>query len=121
MYTFCFSLGLMTPLNGMGVTHSLELSFVFQHFLTANPFSTWSDAVETAEWTFEWYGWLTAPLVPLRHYLGESDTNMLFAYLWWSSSRRGARPQLRQIVLQEVAPRAREARYVESVPLRRSS
>jgi len=36
------------------------------------------------EWTFEWYGWLTVPLVPLWHFAGASDTGMLFAFLWWS-------------------------------------
>merc|ERR1712203_343692 len=36
------------------------------------------------EWTFEWYGWLTVPLVPFWHFAGASDTGMLFAFLWWS-------------------------------------
>ena len=39
----------MTLLNGMGVIHSSELFFVFQHFLTAKLFSTWSDVVEMAD------------------------------------------------------------------------
>jgi len=36
------------------------------------------------EWTWEWYGWLTVPLVPFWHYIGASDTGCLFACLWWS-------------------------------------
>merc|ERR1719401_3045859 len=36
------------------------------------------------EWTFEWYGWLTVPFVPFWHFVGASDTGMLFAFLWWS-------------------------------------
>merc|ERR1712050_490017 len=36
------------------------------------------------EWTFEWYGWLTVPLVPFWHFAGASDTGMLFAFLWWN-------------------------------------
>jgi len=36
------------------------------------------------EWTMEWYGWLTVPLVPFWHFLGASDTGCLFALLWWS-------------------------------------
>jgi len=36
------------------------------------------------EWTFEWYGWLTVPLVPFWHFAGASDTGSLFALLWWS-------------------------------------
>merc|ERR1712061_684097 len=35
------------------------------------------------EWTWEWYGWLTVPLVPFWHYIGASDTGCLFAILWW--------------------------------------
>merc|ERR1719401_575001 len=35
------------------------------------------------EWTWEWYGWLTVPLVPFWHYVGASDTGCLFAILWW--------------------------------------
>jgi len=35
------------------------------------------------EWTWEWYGWLTVPLVPFWHYIGASDTGCLFAFLWW--------------------------------------
>jgi len=35
------------------------------------------------EWTWEWYGWLTVPLVPFWHYMGASDTGGLFAILWW--------------------------------------
>merc|ERR1719436_935078 len=34
------------------------------------------------EWTMEWYGWLTVPLVPLWHFVGASDTGALFALLW---------------------------------------
>jgi len=36
------------------------------------------------EWTWEWYGWLTVPLVPFWHFIGASDTGCLFALLWWS-------------------------------------
>jgi len=36
------------------------------------------------EWTFEWYGWITVPLIPFWHFIGASDTGMLFAFLWWS-------------------------------------
>jgi len=36
------------------------------------------------EWTWEWYGWLTVPFVPVWHFLGASDTGCLFAILWWS-------------------------------------
>jgi len=36
------------------------------------------------EWTWEWYGWFTVPLVPFWHFVGASDTGCLFAMLWWS-------------------------------------
>jgi len=36
------------------------------------------------EWTFEWYGWLTVPLIPFWHFAGANDTGMLFSFLWWS-------------------------------------
>jgi len=36
------------------------------------------------EWTFEWYGWLTVPLIPFWHMLGANDTGSIFALLWWS-------------------------------------
>jgi len=36
------------------------------------------------EWTWEWYGWITVPLVPFWHFAGASDTGGLFAMLWWS-------------------------------------
>lgn len=35
------------------------------------------------EWTFEWYGWFTVPLVPFWHMLGANDTGSVFAVLWW--------------------------------------
>lgn len=35
------------------------------------------------EWTFEWYGWLTVPLVPVWHMIGANDTGGVFAILWW--------------------------------------
>jgi len=35
------------------------------------------------EWTFEWYGWLTVPLLPFWHFFGANDTGFLFACLWW--------------------------------------
>jgi len=37
------------------------------------------------EWTWEWYGWITVPLVPVWHFIGASDTGGLFALLWWSA------------------------------------
>jgi len=35
------------------------------------------------EWTEEWYGWLTVPLVPVWHFIGANDTGALFAALWY--------------------------------------
>lgn len=35
------------------------------------------------EWTDQWYGWLTVPLVPLWHFMGANDTGALFALMWY--------------------------------------
>ena len=37
------------------------------------------------ECTFEWYGWLTVPLVPLWHFAGASDTGVLSAFRGFES------------------------------------
>mmetsp|Transcript_35676 Transcript_35676/g.53206 ORF Transcript_35676/g.53206 Transcript_35676/m.53206 type:complete len:457 (-) Transcript_35676:587-1957(-) len=35
------------------------------------------------EWTTEWYGYLTVPLVLPWHWIGANDTGGVFAILWW--------------------------------------